>query len=173
MGGRKQGVARAVRAQAPNPTARLLRSPSVRAIQRNRGTLMTKYLATYAATLFAFLAIDFVWLGFVATKFYKDQLGSMMLEKPNLGVAFVFYALYAAGMVLFAVMPGLEDRNWLKTAALGAALGLVAYGTYDLTNYATLKNWPLAMSLVDLAWGAVVTAAGATVGYFVSHWLFD
>ncbi len=134
---------------------------------------MTRILATYAATLIGFLAIDFIWLGFVATKFYKDQLGDMMLEKPNLGVAFLFYALYAAGMVLFAVMPGLDARSWTKTAFLGAALGLIAYGTYDLTNLATLKNWPLTVTLVDLTWGAVVTAAGATIGYFVSTWMLD
>ncbi len=134
---------------------------------------MTRILATYAATLIGFLAIDFIWLGFIATKFYKDQLGEMMLDKPHMGVAFAFYALYAAGMVLFAVMPGLEARSWAKTALLGGALGLVAYGTYDLTNYATLKNWPLTMTLVDLGWGASVTAAGATIGYFVSDWMFD
>ena len=134
---------------------------------------MTRILATYAATLIGFLIIDFIWLGFVATKFYKEYLGDMMLEKPQLGVAFLFYALYAAGIVLFAVMPGLEERSWSKAALLGAALGLVAYGTYDLTNYATLKNWPLTVTLVDLTWGTAVTAAGATIGYFVSSWMFD
>lgn len=134
---------------------------------------MTRILATYAATLIGFLAIDFIWLGFVATKFYKEYLGDMMLEKPNLIVAFFFYALYAAGIVLFAVLPGLEEKNWTKAALLGGALGLIAYGTYDLTNYATLKNWPLTVTLVDLTWGVCVTAAGATIGYFASNWLFD
>ena len=134
---------------------------------------MTRILATYAATLIGFLAIDFIWLGFVATKFYKEYLGDMILEKPHLDVAFLFYALYAAGMVLFAVLPGLEEKNWTKAALLGAALGLVAYGTYDLTNYATLKNWPLTVTLVDMTWGTAVTAAGATIGYFVSNWMFD
>jgi len=134
---------------------------------------MTRILATYAATLIGFLIIDFIWLGFVATKFYKEYLGDMMLEKPHLGVAFLFYALYAAGIVLIAVLPGLDARSWSKAALLGAALGLVAYGTYDLTNYATLKNWPLTVTLVDLTWGAAMTAAGATIGYFVSNWMFD
>ena len=134
---------------------------------------MTRILATYAATLIGFLAIDFIWLGFVATKFYKEHLGEMMLEKPNLGVAFLFYALYAAGIVLFAVMPGLDEKSWTKAALLGAALGLVAYGTYDLTNYATLKNWPVTVTLVDLTWGTCVTALAATIGYFISARFFE
>ena len=129
---------------------------------------MTKYLATYAATLIAFLAIDFVWLGFVATRFYKEQLGHMMLEKPLLGVAFAFYALYALGILVFAVMPGVRDDSWRTAALLGGLLGLVAYGTYDLTNFATLKGWPVTMTFVDMAWGMVLTAATATAGYYAS-----
>jgi uncharacterized membrane protein len=134
---------------------------------------MTRILVTYAATLIGFLAVDFIWLGFVATKFYRDHLGDMLLEKPHLDVAFLFYALYADGIVLFAVLPGLEARSWIKAALLGAALGLVAYGTYDLTNYATLKNWSLTVTLVDLVWGMAITAAGATIGYFASLWILD
>jgi uncharacterized membrane protein len=133
---------------------------------------MTKYLVTYGATLIAFLAIDFVWLGFVATRFYREQLGHMMLEKPLLGVAFAFYALYALGIVVFAVMPGLRDDSWRTAALLGALLGLVAYGTYDLTNFATLKSWPAAMTFVDMAWGMVLTAASATAGFYAASY-FD
>lgn len=133
---------------------------------------MTKYLATYAATLIAFLAIDFVWLGIVATKFYRQQLGPMMLDKPLLGVAFLFYALYAVGIVVFAITPGLREGSWRTAALLGALLGLVAYGTYDLTNLATLKGWPTPISLVDMAWGMALTAAAATAGYHAAVW-FD
>lgn len=131
---------------------------------------MIRYLVTYGATLVAFLAIDFVWLGFVATRFYREQLGHMMLEKPLLGVAFAFYALYALGIVVFAVMPGLRDDTWRTAALLGALLGLVAYGTYDLTNFATLKGWPLTMTFVDMAWGMVLTAASATAGYYAGSY---
>jgi uncharacterized membrane protein len=131
---------------------------------------MTRYLVTYAATLIAFLAIDFVWLGYIATKFYKDQLGHMMLEKPLLGVAFGFYLLYTLGIVIFAVTPGLREGSWRTAAVLGALLGLVAYGTYDLTNLATLKGWPVTMTFVDMAWGVVLTAASASAGYYAgSH----
>lgn len=126
---------------------------------------MIRTLMTYGVTLLAFLAIDFIWLGFIATKFYKEQLGPMMLEKPLLGVAFAFYALYALGIFVFAVMPALRDESWRTAALLGALLGLVAYGTYDLTNFATLKNWPVTMTFVDMAWGMVLTAATATVAY--------
>ncbi|MEY3551795.1 MAG: hypothetical protein RL735_143 [Pseudomonadota bacterium] len=133
---------------------------------------MTRYLATYGATLVAFLAIDFIWLGFVATKFYKDHLGHMMLDKPLLGVAFLFYLLYVVGIVVFAVLPGLREENWRTAAMLGALLGLVAYGTYDLTNLATLKGWPMTVTIVDMAWGVVLTAASATAGYFAGSY-FD
>jgi uncharacterized membrane protein len=125
---------------------------------------------TYGATLVAFLAIDFIWLGFIATRFYREQLGHMMLEKPLLGVAFGFYALYAVGIVVFAVMPGLRDDNWRTAALLGGLLGLVAYGTYDLTNFATLKGWPVTMTFVDMAWGMVLTAATATAGFYAGSY---
>ncbi|MDB5543073.1 MAG: rane protein [Hyphomicrobiales bacterium] len=133
---------------------------------------MIRYLMTYGATLVAFLAIDFIWLGFVATRFYREQLGHMMLEKPLLGVAFAFYALYALGIVVFAVMPASRDDTWRTAALLGALLGLVAYGTYDLTNFATLKGWPPTMTFVDMAWGMVLTAASATAGYYAASY-FD
>ncbi len=129
---------------------------------------MTRYLVTYAATLVAFLAIDFVWLGFVAKNFYKDQLGHMMLERPLLGIALVFYLLYALGIVVFAVTPGLREGSWRTAALMGGLLGLVAYGTYDLTNFATLKTWPVAMTFVDMAWGMVLTAATASAGYYAA-----
>ena len=131
---------------------------------------MIRYLMTYGATLVAFLAIDFIWLGFVATRFYREQLGHMMLEKPLLGVAFAFYALYAVGIVVFAVMPAVREDSWRNAALLGALLGLVAYGTYDLTNLATLKGWPVTMTFVDMAWGMVLTAASATAGFYAASY---
>jgi uncharacterized membrane protein len=96
----------------------------------------------------------------------------MMLDKPLLGVAFLFYLLYVVGIVVFAVLPGLREENWRTAAMLGALLGLVAYGTYDLTNLATLKGWPMTVTIVDMAWGVVLTAASATAGYFAGSY-FD
>jgi uncharacterized membrane protein len=132
---------------------------------------MIRYLLTYGATLVAFLAVDFIWLGFVATRFYREQLGHMMLEKPLLGVAFAFYALYALGIVVLAVLPGLREDSWRTAALLGALLGLVAYGTYDLTNFSTLKGWPVMMTFVDMAWGTVLTAVAASAGYAAASFL--
>ncbi len=89
-----------------------------------------------------------------------------MLEKPLLGVAFAFYLLYAIGIVCFAVMPALETNSWIRAMMSGALFGLVAYATYDLTNLATLRGWNVKLSIVDLAWGTVVTSLAATAGYF-------
>ncbi len=125
------------------------------------------YAKSYAATLLLFLATDALWLGVVARRFYVEQLGALMRESPAWIAAGGFYLFYVAGIVYFAVAPALGAGNW-KTAALnGALLGLLAYGTYDMTNLATLKGWPLTMSLVDLVWGGVLTAASATGGYFL------
>lgn len=89
-----------------------------------------------------------------------------MLEKPLLGVAFIFYLLYAIGIVSFAVMPALETDSWVRAMASGALLGLIAYSTYDLSNLATLRGWSVKLSLVDIAWGTLVTSLAATLGYF-------
>jgi uncharacterized membrane protein len=129
---------------------------------------MFRYVVIYAATLAAFLAIDFVWLGFVATRFYRDQIGPMLLERPLFGVAFAFYALYAVGIVALAILPGVREADWRSAAVLGALLGLVAYGTYDLTNMSTLKGWSAAVTVVDMGWGAALTAAAATAGYIAA-----
>ena len=132
---------------------------------------MIRYLWIYGATLTAFLAIDLIWLGLIAKNFYRDQLGALMLDRPSLGIGLGFYVIFVVGIVVFAVMPGLRDGSLRTTLMLGALLGLVAYGTYDLTNLATLRNWPLAMSVVDMAWGTLLTAAAAGVGYMVGDYV--
>ena len=124
-----------------------------------------RYVIAYVSTAFVFLAADFVWLGFIARSFYRDNLEGMLLEKPLLDVAGLFYGLYVVGIVIFGVMAGLRDDSWRSAAIYGALFGLFAYATYDLTNLATLKNWPMIVSVVDMAWGAFVTALAATGGY--------
>ena len=121
----------------------------------------------YLGTAIVFFAIDFVWLAFIAKSFYAQQLGPLMRESPNLTVAGVFYVVYVVGVVVFAVMPAVRADSWTTALVLGALLGLVAYGTYDATNLATLKNWPTIVSIVDVIWGTVLTAGSATAGYFV------
>ena len=126
---------------------------------------MAHYIKLYFVTLFAFLAIDMVWLGLVARNFYFEQLGFLMSPVTNWVAAMIFYLLFIVGILVFVVLPGLE-KNSLKDTILRAALfGLVTYATYDLTNLATLKDWPLLITIVDLAWGTVLTIAVSSVGF--------
>ena len=127
---------------------------------------MKPYAIAFIFTTAVFLVLDLVWLGFVAKDFYRTQLGPLMLEKPLLGVASAFYSIYTIGIVYFAVMPALEMGAWARAMTSGALLGLVAYATYDLTNLATLRGWSVKLSIVDLAWGTLVTSLAATAGYF-------
>lgn len=123
-------------------------------------------LIAYLGTAVVFFAIDFVWLAFVAKGFYAQQLGPLMRESPNLAIAGVFYVVYVVGIVVFAVLPALREESWASALGLGILLGVVAYGTYDITNLSTIKDWPLTMSIVDLVWGGVLTGVAATAGYF-------
>lgn len=135
--------------------------------------MVTKYLATYAATLVLFLIIDGIWLGLVARNFYVQQLGSMLRPTPNFGVAGLFYALYVVGVLVFVIFPALNQGTWVTATAYGALFGLIAYATYDLTNMATLDGWPVVMSVVDMIWGAALTATVATGGYFAARMIFN
>ena len=126
---------------------------------------MKKTLIAYVATLLTFLLLDGVWLGVLMAPTYRELLGSLMLEKPLLLPAAVFYCLYVFGCVLFVVLPA-ADLQW--AAKRGALLGLVAYGTYDLTNWATLRGWSVQVSLMDWAWGTFATAVACTVGFLAA-----
>jgi uncharacterized membrane protein len=127
------------------------------------------YVKAYALTLIAFLGIDSIWLGIVARSFYASQLGSLMREDVSYAVAGAFYLAYVAGIVFFAVAPALAEGSWQRAAFNGALLGLLAYGTYDMTNLATIKNWPFTMSLVDMGWGTLLTATAAVIGYLTTR----
>lgn len=105
--------------------------------------------------------LDLLWLGVIARGWIAGQLGPLMREDILPVPAVLFYLIYAAGLGFFAVAPSLASGDWMRAAMAGAFLGLVAYGTYDLTNLATLKNWPAPMVFVDLAWGAVLSAVSA------------
>ena len=124
-------------------------------------------LIAYVAALAAFLALDAVWLSVLGPRLYRPALGASMREQPDLLAAALFYLVYLAGVIGFAVRPALGPLGGggATAATRGAAFGLVAYATYDLTNQATLAGWPWHVTLVDLAWGAAVTAAGATAGW--------
>ncbi|AYD01588.1 DUF2177 family protein [Neorhizobium sp. NCHU2750] len=127
------------------------------------------YILAYIGTAIAFLCLDFLWLGTVATGFYKSRIGELLLAQPNFIAAGLFYLVYVAGIVYFAVQPALVSGSWTTAAVAGGILGLIAYGTYDMTNLATLKNWSPAVSAVDMAWGTVLTGFAASVGYWVAR----
>jgi uncharacterized membrane protein len=125
-------------------------------------------IGTYVITLIIFFAIDLVWLGVVAKNFYQKQIGHLMSPDVNWAPAALFYAVYIGGIVFFAVKPALEDGGAVRALAYGAVLGFVAYATYDLTNQATMRNWPVLVTVIDLAWGTVLTATVAFLSYHVS-----
>lgn len=129
------------------------------------------YAIAYAATAFVFFSLDYLWLGTLAKEFYARELGPLMREKPDFAVAGIFYLFYIGGVVLFAVVPALQAQGWKTALVYGGLLGLFAYGTYDMTNLATLKGWSVKMVVVDMAWGAALTATAALAGYLAARTL--
>jgi uncharacterized membrane protein len=130
-----------------------------------------RYLVAYLVTAIVFLGLDALWLTQVALGMYRRELGTLLLDQPNLVVAGLFYLLFVAGIVVLAVAPALNGGSWINALLMGAVLGLVAYGTYDITNLSTLRNWSLTVTLADLAWGTVLSAVAATAGYLAVSWL--
>lgn len=128
-----------------------------------------QWLLAYGGVLLSLLVLDALWIGLYMAPAYKSALGELMLPQPRVAAAAVFYLLYAAGVAFLAVAPGLRADSWQTAALHGAVLGLIAYGTYDLTNYAILKAWPLGLSVVDVIWGTLMTALAAGAGWFVAQ----
>jgi uncharacterized membrane protein len=124
---------------------------------------MTKYIATYIITLFSFVAIDLVWLMWLARPTYVAEMGNLLRKEPQLFAAVAFYLLYAAGLMFFAIAPGLKSGSATYALFLGAALGLVAYGTYDLTNHSVVEGYNLRIALIDLVWGTVLSGVTAAL----------
>lgn len=127
------------------------------------------FLKLYAIALCVFLAIDALWLGIIAKGFYKQQIGFLMRTNINVPVALLFYVLFAMGIVILVVMPAIESGSLTRAIFLGALLGFVAYAAYDLTNLATLKDWPIVVTLVDMAWGATLSAIVSAVTYTIGQ----
>lgn len=111
--------------------------------------------------------VDFLWFGVLMSGFYKDEIGHLFAKNPNILPALVFYPMYVAGLFFFAVMPALRSGMKRRAAFLGAMLGLLAYGTYDLTNMATLRDWSLTMTVVDMLWGTVLSSVVSLLGYIL------
>lgn len=124
------------------------------------------FLTLYAVSVPVFFAIDMVWLGVVASNFYKTQLGSLM-GPINWPAAIIFYLVFLVGLTFFAIYPAVLKNSLLTAAILGGLFGFFTYGTYDLTNLATLKGWPLTVTIVDMIWGTILGASVAVVTVFV------
>lgn len=116
--------------------------------------------------------LDFLWLGFIAKKLYQAEIGNLLLSKPNMVAAIIFYVIYVVGVVVFVVNPALASHTWLYALGMGAFFGFVAYATYDLTNLATLKGYTPKLVMIDLAWGTFITATVAAGTYLICrHWI--
>ena len=122
----------------------------------------------YALTVPVFFAVDMVWLGLIAKPFYARHIGHLMAAKVRWTPALLFYFLYIAGILFFAVLPAVERGSLGRAVLAGALLGLLAYATYDLTNLATLRDWPLLVTVIDLVWGMVLTGGVAALSYLIA-----
>jgi uncharacterized membrane protein len=129
---------------------------------------MSMVIRLYLIALPVFFAIDMIWLGFIAKSFYAQQIGFFMKPDINWTAAVLFYLLFIVGLVFFVISPAMEKGSWVFAFFSGALFGLITYATYDLTNLATLKDWPLLVTAVDLVWGAVLAASVSIITYFIA-----
>jgi uncharacterized membrane protein len=125
------------------------------------------FIKMYVIAFIVFLLVDAIWLGFIAPKFYKSQIGHLMSEKPNFIAAIIFYLLFIVGLVYFVIKPGIDTSSIGKILLGGFLFGLITYATYDLTNLATLKNWPILVTVVDLAWGSFLSTLISLLTYVI------
>ena len=126
------------------------------------------FLKLYAIALPVFFAIDMLWVGFIAKDFYSKQIGFLLKSDVNWVAAIIFYLLFIVGLILFVVMPAMEKNSWSHALIFGALFGLITYATYDLTNLAVTKDWPLLVTIVDLIWGAVLAASVSTITVLIA-----
>ena len=129
------------------------------------------YLKLYALMVPVFFIIDLIWLGVVARGFYQKNLKYILRPDVNWTAAIIFYLVYIAGILIFAVLPGMAEDSWQHAALWGALFGFFTYATYDLTNLALLKDWPLNIVIVDILWGVVLCTVVATLSFFIAKWL--
>jgi len=124
-------------------------------------------ILSYIATLIPLMGLDALWILVLAKKFYAEHMGFLFSSQVNFVPIAFFYPIYSIGVLLLAVLPAINSNSWVEALWRGAVLGLMAYGAYDLTNHATIANWPLVMTLVDIAWGITVTALTSLIAYFI------
>jgi uncharacterized membrane protein len=129
------------------------------------------YLKLYALTLPVFFILDILWLGFFAKGFYRRKLGFILSDSVNWTAAIIFYLIYIAGILFFAVRPALHGNSLREAALLGGLFGFFTYATYDLTNLATIKDWPIAIVFLDMLWGVCLCFIVAISSFFLSRWI--
>ena len=131
----------------------------------------SQFLKLFLLTAIVFFAIDLVWIGVVASRFYERQIGSLLAPQVRWIPAVLFYLIYITGLLVFAVMPGLAAGSQVRTVVLGAFLGFTAYATFDLTCLALFKDFPVIVVVVDLIWGTCLSAVVTAAGYSIGRWL--
>ncbi len=128
---------------------------------------MLYFLKVYLVAVVSFFAIDMAWLGFIAKKLYREELGFIMKTNFNWVAAFIFYFIYIFGLVYFAINPALVKGEFSHALLVGALFGFMTYATYDLTNLATLEGWPLKITLIDMVWGTFLGASVSSLTYYI------
>lgn len=131
----------------------------------------SKLLLAYLLTSVVFFAIDLTWLGLIAKGLYAKYLGGLLSDQVNWTAAITFYLLFIVGIFLFVILPAAEKSSWQHALIYGALFGFFTYATYDLTNLATLKNWPLTIVFIDIAWGMALTGSVSLAGYAITQYL--
>jgi len=127
------------------------------------------FVKLFLIALPVFFAIDMVWLAVVAKNFYQKQIGFLMKPDINWLAAIIFYLLFITGLIIFVITPAMVKQSWVHALLYGALFGLVSYATYDLTNLATVKDWPLLVTVVDLVWGSVLAASVSVITYLIAN----
>ena len=127
-----------------------------------------KLILAYLLTAVVFFAIDLTWLGLIAKNLYRKYLGGFLSDTVNWTAAFIFYALFIVGIFIFSILPAVEKNSFPHAIIMGALFGFFTYATYDLTNLATLKNWPLTIVYIDIIWGTILTGLVAAAGYWIT-----
>lgn len=126
---------------------------------------MSNFIKIYIIAFVVFLVIDLIWLAFISRKLYQNLIGDLLKSKVNWSAAIIFYLLFITGLVVFVISPGIELKSLSKVMFLGSLFGLITYATYDLTNLATMKNWPLSITIIDLTWGTFLGFSTSTLTY--------
>lgn len=132
---------------------------------------LLSWTKVYLLTFLIFLAVDFLWLGLIAKQFYQRYLGHFFSDQVNWAAAFLFYLLFVFGLMVFVLSPALKAEAFKQALILGMLYGLITYATYDLTNLALLKGWPLKVVVVDICWGIVLSGIVSSAGYRIAKWL--